>query len=409
MWRWRDLIVPGVLALTLGGVIWMKWRPAEKVPTAPAPVGSPGGLSTAADDLNRAIADLEARVAKRPNDAGAAARLADALLRQARVSANPGLAVRAEEVLKTALANEPSNYDAMRAMAAVMLSQHRFGEAIDLANRARTIDPVDSWNYGVLGDAHLELGQYPQAFDAFEQMMKHRPSAAAYARASYARELQGDVEGALRLMEMATEATSAHDPEGQAWHHAQTGDLLLQLGRLDAAQREYDHAAFIFPSHPFAAMGTARVKVAEGDTRGALDIYLALMKRSPQPALAARIGELYEQLGQTQDAERYYAMAEAGWRYDTPEPTLLAAFLAAHDRKLPEAVKIAEETAARRQDIFTMDALAWAYFRSGRVDDAAKSSAQAMRTHTRDKTILSHAAAIARARGGTPALQKAGM
>jgi tetratricopeptide (TPR) repeat protein len=406
----RRVIVPTVLALVLGAIIWTKWRPEEKLPRTPAPVGSPGGLSTAATDLNRAVTELEARVAKRPNDAGAAARLADALLRQARVTSNPGLAVRAEEVLKTALNHEPNNYDAMRAMEAVLLSQHRFAEAIDLANRARTVDPIDSWNYGVLGDAHLELGQYPQAFEAFEQMMKHRPSGPAYARASYARELQGDLDGALRLMQMATEATSAHDPEGQAWHHAQMGDLLLQLGRLDAAQREYDHAAFIFPAHPFAAMGRARVKAAEGDRRGALEIYLELIKRSPQPALAARIGELYEELGQAKEAEHFYALAETGWRYDTPEPTLLVAFLAAHDRKLADAVKIGEETAARRQDIFTMDALAWAYFRSGRVADAAKASAQAMRTHTRDKTILAHAAAIAQAQGQTRvAVQKAGM
>jgi tetratricopeptide (TPR) repeat protein len=152
------------------------------------------------------------------------------------------------------------------------------------------------------------------------------------------------------------------------------------------------------------------VKAAEGDRRGALEIYLELIKRSPQPALAARIGELYEELGQAKEAEHFYALAETGWRYDTPEPTLLVAFLAAHDRKLADAVKIGEETAARRQDIFTMDALAWAYFRSGRVADAAKASAQAMRTHTRDKTILAHAAAIAQAQGQTRvAVLKAGM
>jgi tetratricopeptide (TPR) repeat protein len=403
MVNWRrqaaGLIVPGVMAIVLAGIVWMKWRPQEAMPTTPAPIGSPGAPPTTASEMNRVVADLEQRVAKRPKDAGAAARLADLLLRQARVASNPGLAVRAEEVLKTALKHEPNNYDAMRAMQAVLLSQHRFPEAIEMATRGTTIDPIDSWNYGVLGDAHLELGEYPQAFDAFEQMMKHRPSGPAYARASYARELQGDLDGALRLMEMATQATSAHDPEGQAWHHAQTGDLLFQLGRIDAAQREYDHAAYTFPAHPFAAMGHARVKVARGDYRGALDIYQELMKRGPQPFLAARAGELYAQLGQTQDAERCFALAENGWRYDTPEPTLLVAFLAAHDRKLAEAVTIGEQTLTRRHDIFTMDALAWAYFRSGRVADAAKASAQAMRTNTRDRTILYHAAAIAQATG----------
>jgi len=403
MRNWRQYaigsIVPGALALVLVGIVWMKWRPQEPMPTTPAPVGSPGGPPTTAEELNRVIADLEQRVAKRPDDAGAAARLADVLLRQARVASNPGLAVRAEEVLKTALDHEPNNYDAMRAMEAVLLSQHRFEEAITLSQRARAADPVDAWNYAVEGDAHLELGDYPQAFDAFEQMMTRRPSSAAYARASYARELQGDLDGALDLMRMATEATSAHDPEGQAWHHAQTGDLLFQLGRLDAAQREYDHAAFIFPAHPFAAMGTAKVKTAKGDYNGALAIYLELLKRGPLPHLAARVGELYEQLGKPADAERYYALAENGWRYDTPEPTLLAAFLAEHDRKLPEAIKIAEETATRRHDIYTMDALAWAYFRAGRVSDAAKAMAEAMRTNTRDRALLSHAAAIAQATG----------
>ena len=61
-------------------------------------------------------------------------------------------------------------------------------------------------------------------------MMQLRPSAAAYARAAYARELQGDLDGALRLMQMAADATSPHDPESQAWHYAQVGDLLSSDG-----------------------------------------------------------------------------------------------------------------------------------------------------------------------------------
>ena len=55
--------------------------------------------------------------------------------------------------------------------------------------------------------------------------------AAAYARVAYAKELQGDLNGALQLMRMATDATSAHDPEGQAWHHVQVGDLLFTIDK----------------------------------------------------------------------------------------------------------------------------------------------------------------------------------
>jgi hypothetical protein len=47
----------------------------------------------------------------------------------------------------------------------------------------------------------------------------------------------------------------------------------------------------------------------------------------------------------------------------------------------------------------TMDALAWAYFRAGRMEDALKASKQALRTGTRERSILYHAAAIHRAAG----------
>ena len=51
-----------------------------------------GAPPTSRDGLQRTIQDMERRLRERPDDAGAAVSLADALLRQARVSNNPGLA-----------------------------------------------------------------------------------------------------------------------------------------------------------------------------------------------------------------------------------------------------------------------------------------------------------------------------
>ena len=56
---------------------------------------------------------------------------------------------------------------------------------------------------------------------------------------------------------------------------------------------------------------------------------------------------------------------------------------------------VAEQAAAQRHDIFTEDALAWAYFKAGRVEDAKKTLALALRTGTEDRDIRSHAEAIA--------------
>ena len=84
-------------------------------------------------------------------------------------------------------------------------------------------------NYGVLGDAHLELGDYDEAFDAFDRMMQLRPGAASYARVAYARELQGNLNGALESMRLAAEASEGGDVEAIAWYHAQVGELYLKL------------------------------------------------------------------------------------------------------------------------------------------------------------------------------------
>ena len=60
-------------------------------------------------------------------------------------------------------------------------------------------------------------------------------------------------------------------------------------------------------------------------------------------------------------------------------------------------MRLAESAAADRHDIFTEDALAWSYFKAGRVSEAAAAIRRALRTGTRDQTIRAHAAAIERA------------
>jgi len=290
---------------------------------------------------------------------------------------------------------------ARRMLAATYLSQHRFADALREAERCQTMRADDPWIWGVIGDAHIERGEYDAAFDAFDRMAAIKPAAAAYARVSYARELQGDLPGALRTMRMAAEATSAHDPESLAWHHAQLGHLHLEIGQVADARREFLAAAHAFPEHPFARAGLARVAEAGGDLRTALDIVMTMLETSPTPADLAYSGDLMAKLGQADAAERQYRLAEAAWRTDAPEPSRLARFLAEHGRRLDEAIVLGEQARIDRNDIFTADALAWAYFQTGQFDKAKSMMALALRTGTRDRAIRAHAEAISRASQGT--------
>jgi len=373
-------------------------RPSNPAAASVTPLLGTGHVSTSRADLERTIATMRERIANAPDDAPAAVTLADALLRQTRVSGNAGLASEAERVLLAVLTRDGDRYDARRMLAGTYLSQHRFADALREAERCRTVRADDAWVWGVIGDAHIERGEYNAAFDAFDRMAAITPTAAAYARVSYARELQGDLVGALQTMRMAAEATSAHDPESLAWHHAQLGQLHLEMEQLADARREFRAAAHAFPGHPFAQIGVARVAEAAGDIRTALDIVMAMLETSPTPGDLAYAGDLMTRLGQTDAAERHYRLAEAAWRTDAPEPSRLARFLATHGRRLDEAIAIGEKARIERNDIFTADALAWAYFQTGRIDRAKTMMALALRTGTRDRVIRAHAAVIA----GTP-------
>jgi tetratricopeptide (TPR) repeat protein len=370
-------------------------------------VGMPGAPPTTASGLQERIEDMERRLREQPGDVNAAVLLADALLRQARATTDGRPANRASEVLKVVLNEDPVQYDALRMLGAIDLSQHRFRDALDVANRSRDLRPSDAWNYGVMGDALIELGEYEKAFEAFDTMMTLHPSAAAYARVSYARELRGDLQGALHAMDLAEKATPPQDPESQAWYATHIGELYLKLGMLDEANRKYRYATFVYANYPLAVIGQGKVKVARRDRDGALALYLDQIKRTPTLDLAGRIGDLYAEAGNAEESERYYQLAEdlAGPAVAQTEGNL-ALFLADHNRKLPEAVKIAEAVAAVRHDIFTEDALAWSYFKTGRLDEAIAASKLALRTGTSDDKLLSRAAqiraaAVARDRSGT--------
>jgi tetratricopeptide (TPR) repeat protein len=359
--------------------------------------------STSREDLLRTATAARSRLASSPGDVAAAVTLADVLLRLARVESAGAHAIEAERILKQALRHDAGEYSALKMLGAVYLSQHRFRDAVAAAERARAARPRDAWNLGVLGDAWLELGDYDRAFEAFDTMARLRPDAAAYARVAYAHELQGRLPEALATMRMAAAATGAHDAESLAWHHAQLGHLHLELGEIDEAEREYARAAFIFPGHPYARTGLARVALARRDYAAALQMYRGLMNDGATPELAAAIGDLLAVTGDPAAAQAMYARAEElerdGWQQEEAQPAALARMLAERNLKPAEAVALAERAAAQRSDIFTMDALAIAYFRAGRLDQAAAAAARALRTGTRNRQILLHAADIAHARG----------
>lgn len=328
--------------------------------------------------------------------------LAAAYMQKTRETADFSYNAKAEAALKRSFEVAPDNHAGVSLNAYLLLSYHRFNEALDVARHAVEQSPRDYEAYGALVDALVETGNYPEARVRIQQMLDLRPYTASYARASYLRSLYGNTDGAIEAMRLAAESSSPADPEGMAWCYVHLGDELTNAGKLAEAEYNYDHALFVFPDYHLALAAKARARLAAGDTNAAIDFYKRALDRVPLPDTAIALGDLYQKLGRTDEAKKQYDLVEFIERTTVAGSTYsrqLALFYANHDMKLDDGLSIAQSERAKRSDIFTCDALAWCLYKKGDLAGAKKSIDEAMRLGTRDARISYHAGMINQALG----------
>lgn len=312
--RWAAAAVMAV-AITVGAAALIPPRsqgggqgaqpPATSALAPLVPLAGPAWADPAAR-----IAQLTEQLKARPDDARALAALGIAYLQQARITADPSSYGRAEMALERALAVDDGNYAALLGLGA--LARHDFAGALQIGRRAAALNPADEDPWGIIGDALLELGRYRSAFRAFQRMVDLRPGPAAYARVAYARELTGDVDGAVRAMRMAMDA--AGTPQDAAWAAAQLGDLAWNRGAVAAAARNYRHALAIVPEYPAAEAGMARVAWARGRTDVAIQRLSGVVRRYPLPGYVVALGDLARVAGRRSLARAQYRLARAEHR-----------------------------------------------------------------------------------------------
>ncbi|MDT5293512.1 MAG: hypothetical protein QOJ76_392 [Acidobacteriota bacterium] len=410
------LILAAIGAFALVALLGFRFSAKKTTTTQHAtaqPPQQPGNAAQATPG-DRQISAAQSVIERQPASAKGYNLLAAAYMQKARETGDFGLNAKAQEALTRANEAEPENYDALKLRAKLLLTYHRFAEALEVARRAQALSPRDHDVYGAMTDALVELGDYDQAVESAQTMIDLRPDVASYSRVSYLRELHGDTQGAVEAMRQAVESAGPQDAESIAWCRVHLGDELVRAGREAEAEREYDHALFVFPNYHTALAAKARARLAAGDADAAADFYRRAIERVPLPDYAAALGDLYTKLGRAEDARRQYELVEFVERTGAEDGTYtrrLAMFWADHDTRLDEALDVARRERAARTDIYTSDLLAWCLYKKGQYAEAKASADEALRLGTRDPLLLYHAGMIARAlgdrRGGAKYLQQA--
>ena len=344
------------------------------------------------------IEDLQTRLRANATDWQAYSQLGVAYLQKARETGDPTYYQKAEDALDQALALEPEDYTAISAKGGLALARHQFLAALEWGERARQLNPERSYAYGIIADAQVELGRYPEAVQTLQLMVELRPDLSSYSRISYLRELHGDTAGALDMMRQGVEG-GAPNTENTAWTRTQLANLYFNLGNLKEAEHEYQQTLELRPGYLYALAGLARVRAAQGRTEEAITLLTQVNQAMPLPEFVIALGDIYQGAGQFEAAQRQYELvAVIQQLYEANGVDLdleMALFNADHGRDLPETVTQARRVFAQRPSIQAADALAWALYQVGEYQEAQSFSQQALQLGTQDALKLFHAGMIA--------------
>src|SRR5262249_32083966 len=147
------------VAVTLGGVLHESSAPAPAAAAATSAATQPPPGDTSAT-----VTQLQTKLRSNPDDVSALDSLGLAYQQRARETGDPTYYTKSGEALHRALSFAPRALIAPSGLGSLALSRHRFREALVLGRRARATSPTTARNYGVIGDALVELGRYHAAF-----------------------------------------------------------------------------------------------------------------------------------------------------------------------------------------------------------------------------------------------------
>jgi tetratricopeptide (TPR) repeat protein len=372
---------------------------------------APASQIPALSPAQRAMAEAQKAIDKNPKQYAGYNQLAVAFARRARETSDVTYYAQGEEAVGKSLKLAPGNFDGEKIKVWLLLGRHEFAAALDAAKALNKRVPDDVLVYGFLTDANVELGNYKDAEDAAQWMLDLRPgNLPAITRAAYLRELFGDLDGALELMNMAYQSTPPNETEDVAWVLAQIAHLQLASGKLTDAEKTLQQALVVFPGYHYALGNLAKLRIEQKRYPEAVDLLTERYQAAPHAENLYDLAEATALAGQHEKAKEEFTEFETKslgetMRGDNSNRELIF-YYADHAGQPVKALEVAQREFARRHDVYTLDAYAWALHVNGQDLEARKQIEKALLVGVRDAKLFRHAGEISVSVGDRPAAER---
>jgi tetratricopeptide (TPR) repeat protein len=352
----------------------------------------------------RSVAQAKKLIDKNPKDFEAYNALALALSRRARETSDVVFYTQGEEALQRSFAISPDNFDGQRIRVWLLLGKHEFAAALEAARKLNQKVPDDVMVYGFLTDSNAELGNYKDAETATQWMLDLKAgNMPGLTRAAYLRELFGDIDGALELMNMAYQSTPPTEVEDGAWIVTQMAHLNLAMGKIEEAETLSRQALDMFPNYHYALGNLAKVRVRQKRYQEAVELLRQRYQAAPHAENLFDLAQAFQLAGHQDEAQRAFAEFEQKSLLETNRADNsnheLVFYYADYAKQPAKALEVAQREYARRHDVFTLDCYAWALHLNGQNDEA-------LAVGIRDAKLFWHAGEIELAAGDHAAAER---
>ncbi len=279
-----------------------------------------------------------------------------------------------ELLIKSNEAFKYTSVGTIRSLARNYISQHRFKEALVLANKALAIGEGLRETQKLLFDVQMELGNYEEANKNLTALHDINDFEYLIRMAKWNDHL-GDINTTISLMQKATKI--AEDNENKylkIWSYSNLGDFCGHAGRIKEGYNYYLKALQLDPNHSYSLKGIAWIIFShEKNTDEANRIIDIISKKHNSPDFYLLKSEIakYDQKNEIAHKNKvaYFEMLSQ-FNYGDMYNKYNALLFSDNKGEALKALVIAKIEVNNRPTPDSYDLLAWAYYNLGDVKKA---------------------------------------